>query len=479
MATELLLQIPAGKSARVDLVDVQVAELIIGRPLASPVFDSHGVLLLAGGNVITAEFKRLLEQRGTGSVRVTAEDAERVRFVAPESAGEDALAIDAHIVSQLDRMIDTGLLFVQNSGPAVKESVVRHGRKAYDAQRCQELAEQRTTTSAAICSLMKDAVHGKSVSSTAVTQMAVQYLAAATADTDCVISVAMDATKEPALADHCLKMATLGMAIGVEMGLDADNCKRVFIAGLIHDWGMSRVPAEIRNAPRVLTEHEFFQIRKHPIHTAEMLERMPGIPSVVPVVVYQVHERPNGQGYPRGRAGDRIHLFARILAVADVYAALTEGRPYRQPLAPYSAMECLIRLAKTREVDPEVVRAFLKVMTLFPIGSYVALDDGSVARVLRRNGDRYTAPIVQVVQDSRGKVVTAERQNLDQVWSAATRPVVQVVQDGQGHAVAPHGDSHIIDLAQGTRSILQALPTPGRAETLLSESVLSPVRPRG
>src|SRR5579885_930204 len=178
-----------------DQVDIQVDELIIGRSLESSVYDSNGVLLLAGGNLITAEFKRLLAQRGTGTVRVTASDAERVRFQAPTAQDDDPLSLDSQVATHLDKMIDSGLLLVQNSGPAMKESVVNHGRKGYDANRRSALIEQKTATSNSINLLMKDAIHGKSVSSTAVAQMAVHFLSAAAADTDCVLSVAMDATK--------------------------------------------------------------------------------------------------------------------------------------------------------------------------------------------------------------------------------------------------------------------------------------------
>jgi HD-GYP domain-containing protein (c-di-GMP phosphodiesterase class II) len=432
-----------------DLVELSIDELIIGRPLAFPLFDDSGVLLLAEGNTITPEFKRLLKQRGQGSVQVHHEDAAKNAFSQiSQTPVEATMSLDTELASQLDKVIDSGLLFVKNSGPAMRQSMVLHGCRAYNLDRHQDLQDQRVATCESLDNMMKEAVRGQAVSSTVVTNLAAQYLADMAEDSDCVLSVAMQATQDPALSDHCLKMATLGMAIGVEMGLDEDNCKRICVAGLMHDWGMARVPAEIRNATRILSASEFFQIKKHPIFTAEMLERMPGVPSMVPIVVYQVHERPNGLGYPRGRAGDRIHIFARILAVADIYSALTEPRAYRRPLAPYAAMECLVRMAKSRDVDPEVVRALLKVMSLFPIGSYVTLSDGSVARVIRRNPENYSSPIVQLVQDSGGNAVPAD------------------------------AESAISDLAASSISIIQALPTPGRQETLLTEDVLHQKRPK-
>ncbi|OYW11077.1 MAG: hypothetical protein B7Z55_19865 [Planctomycetales bacterium 12-60-4] len=165
-------------------------------------------------------------------------------------------------------------------------------------------------------------------------------------------------------------------------------------------------------------------------------------------VAYQVHERPNGYGYPRAKSGDRIHLFARILAVADAYSALTSTRPQRPALTPYAAMECVVKMARRKDLDPEIVRALLKVLTLFPIGSYVALSDARLARVIRRNGDRYTTPIVQAVQDAEGNPIPHDQEDA------------------------------ILDLSEGSISIVQALPTPGTAEIELTDEILTVRRPR-
>lgn len=434
-----------------DQVEVNLDDLIVGRPLSFPIYDAAGMLLLAEGSRITSEFRKLLRQRGMTSVQMHTQDADKSRLKLDMSfsiADAGIFALDSELTNQLDRVIDSGLLQLQNRGPAAREQVTSHGRQAYNKVRHQRLQQQRQTTCDSLSLMLKDAVHGKALDGTAVTSIAGQYLSEMFDDTDCVLSTATEASQDADLSQHSLKMATLGMAIGIEMGLDEDNCKRTCVAGLIHDWGMVKINAEVRNSTRLLTEYEFFQIKKHPIFTAEMLERMSGIPSMVPVIVYQVHERPNGLGYPRGRTGERIHPLARILAVADMYAALTTARPYRAPLAPYAAMECLIKQAKTRDVDPDVVRALLKVLTLFPIGSFVAISDGSVAQVLRRNGNDYSRPIVRIVQDHLGNPTARD-----------TEPI-------------------IVDLAHSELLVTQALPTPGRNEQLLTQEILQPVRRR-
>jgi len=192
---------------------------------------------------------------------------------------------------------------------------------------------------------------------------------------------------------------------------------------------------------------EFLEVQKHPIYTLDILEKVSGMPRLVPLIAYQVHECPNGSGYPRGRSGKRIHPFAALLHVADIYVALTTPKPYRPALMPYAAVECLLQMATAGSVDPMVVRTLVNTFSLFPIGSLVALSDGSVARVIRRNGNRYTSPIVQVIRDPEG-----------------------------GRMPTGH-EATLVDLANGDLSVVQAVPRPGHNEIGLRPDIIS--GPRG
>lgn len=430
-----------------DNVLVRIDELLIGRPLSAPLYSQHGTLLLAEGKVITSEFKRLLLQRGEGSVRMRPDDACRLRL----NVNVDQLTapiFDGETASKLDQIIETGLLSIQNLGPAAKERLVFHGRKAYSPENDEALTARHKATSNSMASMMREALYGRLVSAQNVSQLASQYLSDLFADSDHLLSTALSFSREASLAEHSLKMSTLGLALGVELGLNEENCMRICIAGMVHDWGMGAVKGNLQHEARQLTESEMYEVRKHPIFAAEMLEKISGLPSIVPLVAYQIHERMNGQGYPRGRTGDRIHYFARILAVADVYSALTSTRPHRPALMPYAAMECVVKLANRKELDSDVVRALLKTLTLFPIGSFVVLSNHSVARVIRRSGNDYS------------------------------RPIVQVIQDEAGDAVPAHQEDAVIDLTKSSLSIVQALPTPGSEEISLTNEILTVRRPR-
>mgnify|MGYP001376759108 CR=1 FL=1 len=245
------------------------------------------------------------------------------------------------------------------------------------------------------------------------------------------------------LEEHAVKLAVVAMAIGIELGLDQDNARQIGVAGLLVDVGMTQIPEEITTAERRLTIAEYVLLQRHPIHAADRLERMSGIPHLTKIIAYQVHERPDGTGYPRGRTEATIHQFARILHVADSYVAMTSVRPYRPPVLPYIAMKALLGQAQRNKVEPACVRALLRLLSLFPLGSLVALSDGSVAQTFRANGEDFNNPIVAVLLNA------------------------------QGERLEPDDEPVLLDLAQSELTIVQALPKPCREMVTTEERAVS------
>jgi putative nucleotidyltransferase with HDIG domain len=163
-------------------------------------------------------------------------------------------------------------------------------------------------------------------------------------------------TNSPWTAGHSERVTDLAMELGRELELPSDEIDQLHRGGLLHDIGKIGVPPSILDKPGKLTEEEFAVIRRHPAKGAEILEPIPNLRKIIPIVA-QHHERFDGKGYPNGLAGESISLQARILAVADVVDALVSDRPYR----PGWSREKV--LAYTREnsgsqFDPAVVEAY-------------------------------------------------------------------------------------------------------------------------
>lgn len=164
--------------------------------------------------------------------------------------------------------------------------------------------------------------------------------------------------RDPYTAGHQRRVTHLACAIAREMDITEDQIKGLYLAGLIHDIGKVRVPAEILTHPNGLTEAEFSMIKMHPIVGYEILAKME-LPWPIAKIVHQHHERINGSGYPSGLSGEEIILEAKIIAVADVVEAIASHRPYRPALGLGKALE---EIAQQKGIlyEPAVVDACLK-----------------------------------------------------------------------------------------------------------------------
>ena len=195
---------------------------------------------------------------------------------------------------------------------------------------------------------------------------------------------------------HNYHVAMLAASVAVNMGWDEQTIVEVGMGCLLHDIGMNKVPKELIDANRILTPGEFVDIARHPIYTFDMLEdHFKDIPTVSRMVAYQIHERCDGSGYPRNRKGSGIHEAARLAAVADVYVALVSPRPHRPAMLPHFAVKHMLYGVRDGKFDSEAVRALLRTISAFPIGSHLELKDGRVGRVIRACADQYARPIIE------------------------------------------------------------------------------------
>jgi PAS domain S-box-containing protein/putative nucleotidyltransferase with HDIG domain len=164
--------------------------------------------------------------------------------------------------------------------------------------------------------------------------------------------------RDPYTAGHQRRVTELACAIASKMELSEEQISALRLAGLIHDVGKVRVPAEILTNPDGLSDAEFSMIKMHPLIGYEILKTME-LPWPIAEIVHQHHERMDGSGYPSGKAGEDIILEARILAVADVAEAIASHRPYRPALGIDAALD---EISKKSGIlyDPKVVSVCLK-----------------------------------------------------------------------------------------------------------------------
>jgi putative nucleotidyltransferase with HDIG domain len=158
---------------------------------------------------------------------------------------------------------------------------------------------------------------------------------------------------------HSERVAALALEIGREMGLEDTTLYSLRLAALLHDIGKIGIPDAVLHKPGPLNEQEWGLIRKHPQTGYDILQNIPFLNPALDAILHH-HEKFNGKGYPAGLSGDTISLPARILAVVDVYDALTSNRPYRRPFSHEKALDEIQQQIELH-FDPEVVQAFKRV----------------------------------------------------------------------------------------------------------------------
>ena len=159
---------------------------------------------------------------------------------------------------------------------------------------------------------------------------------------------------------HSAGVADMSVAIGKEMKLAEQEIKYLELAGLLHDLGMINISESITAKKGPLDDAERRLIEKHTVNSAAMLKHIIYLKPVIPHVLYH-HERYDGKGYPEKLAGDKIPLGSRILAIAEVFNALTHDRPYRKKMKTAEAA-AIIKEESGSSFDPGVVKALLKII---------------------------------------------------------------------------------------------------------------------
>jgi len=192
---------------------------------------------------------------------------------------------------------------------------------------------------------------------------------------------------------HSSNVAVLSIMVGLRLGLNQLELRNLGIGALLHDVGKTHIPIEVLNKPGKLDEEEFNLIQNHSTYGFEIIRETKDLNLLAAHVAYQHHERYNGTGYPRKLQGEEISLFARIVAIADVYDALVADRPYRKRMLPHEAFEFLMAYSYTH-FDHDLIKIFLQHIPPYPVGTMVRLNNGEKAVVIKQNAKILLRPVV-------------------------------------------------------------------------------------
>lgn len=206
--------------------------------------------------------------------------------------------------------------------------------------------------------------------------------------------------KDNYLLEHSVNLSVLMSIFGKSIGLPVDVMQQTVVGALLHDIGKILTPDEVLHKPGKLDEEEFRVMKQHVVHSRDLLRNTEGISELTILTAAQHHERMDGSGYPDGLKGEEISQYGRMVAITDVYDAITSDRVYHKGMTPSQGLKKLLEWSDSH-LDRNLVHHFIRCIGLYPIGSLVLLESGRLGVVVETNEDDQRLPIVRVMYHTR------------------------------------------------------------------------------
>jgi putative nucleotidyltransferase with HDIG domain len=190
-----------------------------------------------------------------------------------------------------------------------------------------------------------------------------------------------------------VSILTMGQARGV--GIDGPLLREFGLAALMHDIGKVKTPNEILNKPDKLTEQEYDILKRHTVDGAQILRKTPEMPTLAPIVAFEHHLRADGTGYPSAERA-QLNLATTLCGIADVYDAMRSQRVY-QPAFPTDRILAVLQRNDGKQFDQHLVRRFVQLVGIYPVGNMVRLYNGEIAVVMRAHAPDPYRPRVRIL----------------------------------------------------------------------------------
>ena len=224
-------------------------------------------------------------------------------------------------------------------------------------------------------------------------------------DMDLINEVVKEQKVEDYLFNHSVNVAIIGNLIGKWLDLGKEDIKILTLGGLVHDIGKLKIDKKILDKPEKLTEEEFEEVKKHPSYSHKILTEMGYNEEKLLRAVTLHHEREDGTGYPLGIKSKNIPIHSKIIAIADIFDAMTSNRVYDKKMNIFKVME-KFQKETFGKLDYKMVTLFIKKFLEFYIGSEVTLNTGDKAKILNFNSFEITKPILMT---GEGKIIDTSR----------------------------------------------------------------------
>ena len=210
---------------------------------------------------------------------------------------------------------------------------------------------------------------------------------------------------------HSLRVAILSMHFARALTDDEDLLIRIGTAALLHDVGKSLIPFEILHSNKALSEDERIEMNKHAELGAECLLDHSDHDPLAVAAAFGHHRTPDGTGYPATTHEHPVSMVTSIVKICDIFEALTAARPYKQPMSPIRAYRVMIAMGD--KLDQRLLRRFIEVNGIYPVGQLVELEGGSVAVVRAQSGDMLKPKVAMLHDTDAADLIEQDEELID------------------------------------------------------------------
>lgn len=249
--------------------------------------------------------------------------------------------------------------------------------------------------------VFNDAAQGRPLDLTPVTEITDKVIEEIFQNANALASIINIRNKDEYLLEHSISVSILITIFAKYLKLEKEIIQQLAIGAFLHDVGKIMIPEEVLNKPGRLTDDEFSIMKSHVTHSIDIIQHTPGISELSLEVAALHHEKLNGQGYPFNIPGDHISTYGRMIAICDIFDALTAARCYKDGYSHGKAFAILKNLAEQQHLDADLVTKFIQCMGIYPVGTLVELNSGKVAIVEEKNAKDLLNPKVKIFYSAK------------------------------------------------------------------------------
>jgi len=270
---------------------------------------------------------------------------------------------------------------------SVKEEIVR-------------ATEIRNKAKETVHNIMEDVRFGKQIKTEEVGQVVDNMIDSIFRNQDALITLGRIKDKDEYTYMHSVSVGVLMISFGKHLGFDIALLREVGVGAMLHDVGKMIVSQVILNKEEKLTEKELEMMKKHVEYSRTILEQTHGITDTAITLAAQHHERVDGTGYPLCLKGEEISYYAKAVAIADVYDAMTSSRCYQENYLPTEVLKKLYEWS-SYHYDRTLVEQFIRCVGIYPVGTLVRLESGLVGVIIQNGEKNLLQPVVRIVYNTR------------------------------------------------------------------------------